>query len=211
MQPGRAGVRRPEYSAPNGDDGPEQVTEALHRLQVGGAAVVREGPQPRRQRRHEILEQRVEQVRLLLVLAQLRQGTQESGLGPVKRAHSAARRTRQRCVCRCVTSGYAVIDQLTIWMTRASAALLSAFWPDALTLIRCRSSAASSMIRESLTHAKLSLPPSAAILLTTVQMTPNHGENPCHGINGRCDTMGSRKLMHASTLLLSRAQVLVPS
>ncbi len=62
-------------------------------------------------------------------------------------------------------------QQLTIWMMRASAAVLSASccW-DALALISCLSSAASSMISESLTHAKLSLPPSAAILLTAVQM-----------------------------------------
>ena len=62
-----------QASAPDGHNCPQQLTEALHGFEIGAAAIACDSAQPRRERRDEILEQRVEQMRLLLILVQLRQ------------------------------------------------------------------------------------------------------------------------------------------
>lgn len=78
LPPSPALQRTDPSHTPDHGELPEQAADATHALQVGRGRVGGLGAQQRCQRLHRALQQRVQQLRLLLVLAQLQAGGQRA-------------------------------------------------------------------------------------------------------------------------------------
>lgn len=74
-------MRMRQQRAPNNRQLPQQAADAPHNAQVSGSRLRSSGAQQGRQRLHQAFQERVQQLGLLLVLADLERG----GVGGVER------------------------------------------------------------------------------------------------------------------------------